>query len=567
MKITSVDREIRDILQTNFYFVPRFQRPYSWEVELVEEFWEDVTRDTDADYFIGSMVLYGESPELGIVDGQQRLTTITILVAAIRDVMIESGFQPLATSVQNLIERDDLNANKRFVIQTETSYPYFHDHVQRMGEAKTPPAASPEERTLKAAYELLLSRVRQRVLDASNGLEPDAAHAARERELKRLRDKVLKLKVIFTDIANEQDAYEVFETLNTRGRDLAAADLVKTHLLRSLQAEDARLDTSKRAWEDIRARIEGMKATRVDLDTFLHHQWLSTREYLPSRLLYKSVRRTISSEDKAQSFLAELVNDATLYNAIYDTDTIEWQKDYLPLKESLESIDQFGLRQAIPFVLSVLRSWKEGSLKFAHAKEAVQLVENFHFQYTAITSLRGSGGIAAMYSKHGRDVFHATSNDDRIAAIRELKPKMSNRLPTAAEFASNFRQRVYYSKSRTKQKAITEYVLWKFHQNLNAKLGSHRQLMSIEHLLPESEVKNGVDIALISSAGNLILVPAKLNNETLGNLPFDQKRQILLANGLQLDPVLGGAKNWGITEIEERATWMAAQSQENVWKL
>ncbi|MBX3118612.1 MAG: DUF262 domain-containing protein [Fimbriimonadaceae bacterium] len=566
MKITSVDREIRDILQTNFYFVPRFQRPYSWEVELVEEFWDDVTRDTEADYFIGSMVLYGKSPELGIVDGQQRLTTITMLIAAIRDTMLEFGLAPLATSVQNLIERDDLNANKRFVIETETSYPYFHDHIQRMESAKTPAAVSPEELALKNAYQLLLYKVNERLKRVSVGLNGDDAKNAIETELKRLRDKVLKLKVIFTDIANEQDAYEVFETLNTRGKDLAVADLVKTHLLRSLQPEDQRLDTSKEKWEVIRQRIEHMKASRVDMDTFLHHQWLSTREYLPSRLLYKSVRRSISSE-KALEFLDELSNDSLIYNAIYDADILTWNREHLALKDSIESIDQFGLRQAIPFVLSVLREWLAGRLKYAHAKEAILLVENFHFQYTAITSLRGSGGIAAMYSKHGRDLFEATDNDERIGAIRSLKPKMQNRLPAAAEFAANYSQRVFFAKSRSKNRPLTEYVLWKFHQHLNPALGSDRQSMSIEHILSESELKNGVDIATISSAGNLVLVPAKLNNEVLRDLPFHEKKQILIRNGIKLDPVVANAAVWGAWEIEERTKWMANLAQLAVWKL
>src|ERR1022692_4689299 len=155
-----------------------------------------------------------------------------------------------------------------------------------MGDPKTPAAASPEEIGLKQAYELLLAKVQERVANAASQAKGEEASGAAEAALKNLRDKVLKLKVIFIDLESEQDVYEVFETLNTRGKDLDAADLVKTHLLRALQAENQNLDTTKDSWDVIRRRIEGMQAARVDLDTFMHHQWLSTREYLPSRLLY-----------------------------------------------------------------------------------------------------------------------------------------------------------------------------------------------------------------------------------------------------------------------------------------
>jgi uncharacterized protein DUF262 len=77
MKITTLDRTVADVLK-EFMFVPRFQRPYSWEKEQVEQFWEDTVRENKSDYFIGSIVIFRQGNEFGIVDGQQRITTLVL---------------------------------------------------------------------------------------------------------------------------------------------------------------------------------------------------------------------------------------------------------------------------------------------------------------------------------------------------------------------------------------------------------------------------------------------------------------------------------------------------------
>src|ERR1022692_1505549 len=78
MKIRSFDKDIKDVLESGFYRIPRFQRPYSWDRDNIEDFWNDVVVNADADYFIGSMVVFkpAQSDAAGIVDGQHRLPPI-----------------------------------------------------------------------------------------------------------------------------------------------------------------------------------------------------------------------------------------------------------------------------------------------------------------------------------------------------------------------------------------------------------------------------------------------------------------------------------------------------------
>ncbi|HEO0719668.1 TPA: DUF262 domain-containing protein, partial [Yersinia enterocolitica] len=76
MKIEANDKDVQDIFSLGYFQIPRFQRPYSWEREEVENFWDDVIKNNPENYFIGSMVVYqSRKPYFGIVDGQQRLTT------------------------------------------------------------------------------------------------------------------------------------------------------------------------------------------------------------------------------------------------------------------------------------------------------------------------------------------------------------------------------------------------------------------------------------------------------------------------------------------------------------
>src|SRR5258706_12011622 len=110
MKIESLDQEIRTTLSSGYYKIPRFQRTYSWTRENIQDFWDDVVRDNPIDYFIGSMVVFKEGNQrFGVVDGQQRLTTIMILLAAIRNALAEYKLPNLAQGIQNLIERRNID--------------------------------------------------------------------------------------------------------------------------------------------------------------------------------------------------------------------------------------------------------------------------------------------------------------------------------------------------------------------------------------------------------------------------------------------------------------------------
>lgn len=136
MKINTFDKSIKDILNSNYYKIPRFQRPYSWLTENVSDFWEDTVVSKEKDYFIGSIVLFnGGDSASSIVDGQQRMTTIIMLLCTIRNMLNSLGYDALALAIHKLVEREDINTNLKYVLSTETSFPYFQEHIMKFGQS------------------------------------------------------------------------------------------------------------------------------------------------------------------------------------------------------------------------------------------------------------------------------------------------------------------------------------------------------------------------------------------------------------------------------------------------
>ena len=163
MKVRAIDKTIQDILTSDYYKIPRFQRPYSWDNENITEFWNDTianrTRDEE-DYFIGAIVVYDDKYGFkGGVDGQQRMTTIVILLSALREAFKSEGFNNLSQGIQNIIERKNINNENQFVLSTESSYPFFQEKILKFSEAELDMPIGPEEKNIENAYQYFLSQI------------------------------------------------------------------------------------------------------------------------------------------------------------------------------------------------------------------------------------------------------------------------------------------------------------------------------------------------------------------------------------------------------------------------
>ena len=397
MRFTSVPTRVGDLLSTGFYKVPRFQRPYSWRREELEEFWNDAVASDDSDYFIGSIVTYCESDDVyGIVDGQQRLTTLMILFCSLRNAFEREGHNALADGLHaKTIQRPTVGGLPECILQPETSHPYFEEYIQSRNPPTTEPDVGTEEADLLAANDYLRDQLDAALsaLRDDPALSPAKRKNAIKRKLAAMRDKLLSLSLILVGLDREDDAYLLFETLNARGKDLRVSDLVKNHLARLLKKNTKTLDVVKERWRSVVETIEGSGAS-IDVDNLIHHHWLSSHDYTSEKKLFKAIKKTVE-KGNASAYLDELVVESPIYRSIFEPLTATWPKNEIGIREALYGLTVFGVRQPAPLLLALLSQLKKKVMKPKQVASAIRAIETFHFKFTAVTSQSSSGGISA----------------------------------------------------------------------------------------------------------------------------------------------------------------------------
>lgn len=568
MKIESHDRSIRELLGADYYVIPRFQRPYSWDSENVADFWNDVVVNKQADYFIGSMVVYTMTGKLGVVDGQQRLTTIMILLSCLRNSLQTEGFTDQANGLHKLIERENIENQKEFVLQTQTSYPYFQNQVLAQEPADINAQVRNEEERIKSATEQfrrLLSELLESV-NTNPALSATKKKNEKKRRLISIRDSILSLKLILVTLDSEEDAYLIFETLNTRGKDLALADLVKNQFTKLIRQKNKALDQVSINWTKIRTTIEGKR--ELDTDTFIYHWWLSTQEYTAQKNIYKEFRRLLVDEKTARSFLKELETAAAQYRLIHDPDFLAWDKQLADVRASLTALNLFRVRQQVPLTLSLYRAYEDGKIKQSQLIKALAEIEKFHFIFTAVTSQRSSGGISQMYASLARTIYGVENPQAATPILKQITQKLRERVPSESEFVLQFSEIVYTAKL-TKERALMKYVLGRIARSSGHPFSADLDDLTIEHLVPQSLIGQSYwDELTVGSAGNLILVTKDLNQK-LENKPFKDKKMLLEKNGYKtmLPKEFWDANELTPDMIARRTDSLAALSYQTVWKI
>lgn len=555
-------RTIEELLVgADYYVIPRFQRPYSWDASNLDDFWRDVVFDNKPGYFIGPMVAWRdtESPICRLVDGQQRITTIVIIFSAIRDELARLGEIKLADGVHRYLEKPDRNNELQFTLRAEIASPFLSRAILRNPPDAGVEPASEEE----VALSKTLDAVRKRVSDEVN------QRTSPQEFLLELRDRLLSLQVIWVENSNEDDAYVIFETLNSRGKDLEIVDLLKNLLLNKLrESGNSAADTARATWEQMRNELEaGEQRRRIDPNRYILHWWLSQEAYVAERKLFPAIRDEIKSKSAARTRLASLKRDAVFYRAVLEPDSRSWPIEERDAQKALEALQIFGIVQPAPLLLSLLRA-RESSpkLKASQFRDTLRVIERFHFLHTVVTQLRSSGGVSEMYAKAGRELNTAGADQGaRAEALNEIRQKLVDRKPEREQFLAAFEDRFFFTNEYTRDSKLVRYVLRRMLEALNPQTSLVD--LTVEHIMPQRAMSGGESFETVGSIGNLILVDTAMNS-LLDDKSFDDKRTILANAGSVYD--IGGVLSesvWTSSEVAARTRLLAERAYDEVWKL
>ncbi len=568
MKISSSDNKISEILSSNYFFIPTFQRPYSWDKSNIEEFWNDTITNFDDDYFIGSMVVYKRKDDsLGIVDGQQRLTTITMILAALRNVFRDEFLDDFADGIHNLIERRNIIGNKlQFVLLTESSFPYFQNSILNKRKLEIEITPKSEEKSLETGFKLITSFI----INAVESVKKDSTVAKEqkkeiiEKKLSDIRDRILKLKIIFIELDNEDDAYVIFETLNTRGKELSPSDLVKNLLTRLIRSPNPAIDQVKIAWQKIVEIVEGAPG-EVNIDNFLQHYWLSKYEYTSTQKLYSVIKRTIVKSN-AEEILNDLSANSKTYRTLFEPAYRKWKNDEYSIKSCLNAFSLFKVRQQIPLVLSIIQAYEKNISTKKQTIAILSSIESFTFKYTAVVTTQSTGGLSMMYSSFAKNISQANDSDSVNKVMSEIKKRLRLNSPEMDEFIISMKN-ILYTEKITKYRNLIRYILLKFYTVLNKTAVIDINMMTIEHLSPQNPSGNVIlPDSIMGNIGNMVIVSRELNRK-LANKQFLEKKKILKESGFIFDPILDQATEWSEELILNRLEWMSTEAFNTIWKI
>ena len=559
--------------------VPLFQRPYVWtKDEQWSPLWDDIRQlaeriehgETPRSHFLGAIVLDHVRKPTGhvetrlVIDGQQRLTTIQLLMESFSDYCATKGLDKHHKTLVKLTRNDDPMSE-----DPDEQFKVWPTHLDQACYRKVMSAAGPE--AVRGAYDVGPAKAAGRpIVDAylffSKAISAWIDSAVTETRVDALLSAIREhLRMVVIDLDRDDDPQLIFETLNARGTPLLPSDLVKNFVFHRAQIEKLDIgplyeqywrlfDEESAYWRHLIGRGH---ARRARIDVFLqHYLTLQTRDEVPIAHLYSAFRDYASNgkAGNAQQIVASLRRYADTYQS-FDSMPIGTRRRLF--FERLEALD---IGTAHPFLLELLSSDGQD-----HASVNAILADLESFLVRRMICQLNTRG----YNRLFIDLLVALQNaegtpQERVRRFLLSSQADSLRWPDDAEFEAGWvGLRAYAVLVRERVRMVLEALERQLFSGKTEKIG-YLEKLTIEHLMPQEwtshwpladderlrEDRIVERNSLLDTFGNLTLLTKKLN-PSVSNGPWDQKRPAILAHSaLCLNRSL--CMTWGEKQIRAR---------------
>jgi uncharacterized protein with ParB-like and HNH nuclease domain len=502
------------------YRVPPFQRDYSWKEENWEDLWQDIQtlyENPDSSHYMGAIVLQGSQrsdTEFTIIDGQQRLVTISILAVAIIEkiqTLIDRGEDAEANRERQRLLKSGYLSNKdpgslkesSKLILNENNDDFYQSRLINFRLPRNLRSLAKSNQLLWKAFQYFSSSL-QKLTDVVNRGEELANF---------LTDTVAKrLLFIQINVENELNAYTVFETLNARGIELSSTDLLKNYLFSLFRSPDD-LQEGQRQWRGIIDTV-----TMEKFPEFLRYYLSLTRTRIRRERLFKGVRESIQNDESAFKLLEQLEEYSSLFIALNNPNDEFWQDtpDHIPY---IREIELFGVKQAYPALFAAYNKFSTENFT-----RLLKLVCIISFRHTMVSSLNPNE-LEGIYNK-----IAIAINNGEMTTPRQVFEGLRSVYVTDTKFVQDFS--ILSISTRGQKKKLVRYILWKLEMDESGRSNIAEDGFSIEHILPESPsdrwrvhfLDNEIE-EMTYRIGNLIPLEANLNRQ-IGNQYYTDKQEI-----------------------------------------
>ena len=533
--------------------IPIYQRTYSWEKDQCQQLWDDIVRVGESDeidaHFVGSVIyiekgLYNVSDQspLLVIDGQQRLTTVSLILEALAR-KLESSSEPVEGF-------SDEKIRKRYL---------FIDLEE--GEKK---------------YKLLLTQTDKETLIALLDRRPSTAdpsprvrdnfkffesQIAKLDDLKPLCLGLAKLMIVDVSLTKGQDNPQlIFESMNSTGKELSKADLIRNFVLMGLEPKD-----QTRLYEDYWRPMEvefGVSMNSL-FDWFMRdYLTLKNKGVIPNVDAVYEVFKTYSRKKDVDELVADVHRFANYYCAM----AFGKEQDSV-LASAFEELHVLKYGVAYPLLLGLYDDYNRGDLSRDEFAQIIQLIVNYVFR-RAVCNIP-TNTLNKTFATFSKNIEKGRYLESVKAHLLSLDS--SRRFPDDEEFSRDLREKEIYPRKRT-----LKYLLNHL-ENHNRKERVEVGEYTIEHIMPQTKNLSrewktalgpeweAVQQQWLHTLGNLTLTGY---NSEYGNKSFSEKRDMeggYSKSPLRLNEGIGELEEWNVEEIQRRAERLARLATE-IWK-
>lgn len=567
------------------YSVPKYQRAYDWGKGELQELMDDLTQlkgDNQNHLFLGNLIFDVSDPEnYKIVDGQQRLTSISILFIAMREQARFLNDQEVAGEVQKYISIYSKVRNKNDIkFEVSTNIRDLYEHM-------TDPnwdGQFPDKLNDKS-----IKRQVNKIRPIYNFIKETIAGYSIE-ELNELINAIWLSYVVVIKVENTQDVFAVFERTNARGLDLNIGDLLKNYIL-SYQQEEF-----EEKWSQIVDNANGQ------LPRMLKYFWVSRKGYIQQSKLYKSLKNYVQELDKnnKEEGISIFVQDLYDFSRFYKSTTsfsIEEKRDWLEeagfedlaknedyyarIGRNLQALKLFRVSQPIPLIFSILHLYKNDSnAKPDTLFKVLRAIENYHFVNNVVSGRVGNE-VEKFYAETAALLYNSSEsfNTEMIKFLEVLRAKKAMK----DEFISNFIDTIIYN---SKNYGLINYVFDRMNNHgakgaqyvsiFRPEIDFNKRNYNIEHFYAQSAKKkySEEEQEYFNQIGNLIVISRHTNSglgdleprEKINKIESDKKHY---GNLRYMDAFIEKykplAENWNFEQINKRSKDLGIDGYTRIW--